>query len=114
MLLAIDSDEDFVNEKGVTVNSMLTFQSPSVKGTEFDTPEADRFAANSDASLGKQVLDIAMAQVEAIVEPDRTGNDIGRKSVTFICVHGSILAISVSLFVGTSFWAHRHVYSVNA
>jgi hypothetical protein len=33
-----------------------------------------------------------MAQIEAIVKPDGVGNDIGRESVAFVCVHSPILS----------------------
>jgi hypothetical protein len=54
----------------------------------------DRFAADSDASLGKEIFDIAVAQIEKIVEPDSVGKDIGWESMAFICVHGPRLPIS--------------------
>ena len=34
-----------------------------------------------------------MAEIETIVEPDSIGNDIGRESVAFICVHCLIVPI---------------------
>jgi len=33
-----------------------------------------------------------VAQVESVIQPDSVGNDIWRKSVAFVCIHGSILA----------------------
>ena len=54
-------------------------------------PEANRFATDSDASLGEQVFDISVTQVEAIVEPDGVRNDIGRESMAFVCIHWPIL-----------------------
>jgi len=53
MLLAIDLHEDFIDEEGVTITSVLSFQSAGINGSELDTPEADRFAADSDASLSQ-------------------------------------------------------------
>ena len=94
MLLAIDFDEDFVDEKGVTVAPELSLQSSSIYSAEFDTPEADGFATDSDASLSEQVFNIPVAQIESIVEPDGVTDDIWRKSVTFVCVHGPSLPIS--------------------
>lgn len=61
--------------------------------SELDTPETDRFATDGDAAFGQKVLYIPVAQVEAIVEPDRVGDDIGRESVTFIGIHPPILPI---------------------
>ena len=39
-------------------------------------------------------LDISMAEIESIVEPDGVADDIGRESVSFICVHPPSLPIS--------------------
>ena len=59
-------------------------------------PEADRFSGDDDSSLGQKILNISMAEIEAIVETDRIGNDIWWEAMAFICVHPSILAISGS------------------
>jgi hypothetical protein len=40
-----------------------------------------------------------MAEIEAVVEPDGVGDDIGRESVAFVDVHTPILPISASLVV---------------
>jgi len=53
MLLAIDPDKDFINVESVAVASVLSPQSPTVDRTELDTPETNRFSADSDASFGK-------------------------------------------------------------
>jgi hypothetical protein len=34
-----------------------------------------------------------MAEIEAIVEPNSIGNDIGREAVTFLCIHLPILPV---------------------
>jgi hypothetical protein len=67
VLLTVDPDKDFVNVEGVAVASVLPLQSPSVECPEVDAPKADCFSADGDASLGKQILNISMAQIEAIV-----------------------------------------------
>ena len=43
--------------------------------------------AHGYASLGEQVFYIAMTEVEAIVEPDGIGNDIGWESVALVDSH---------------------------
>ena len=96
MLLAIDLHEYFVDVEGVTVASVLSLQSPGVSGSELDTPEPDRFSANGDASLGQEVLEIAVTQVEAIVEPDGIGNDIWRESMTLVSIRDPIVSIRSS------------------
>ena len=62
MLLAVDlngpglrargNGEYLIDIEGVTVPSVLPFQSACINGTELDSPEADRFSGYSDASLG--------------------------------------------------------------
>ena len=94
MLLAVDVDEDFIDVEGIAVTSVFPFQPPGVKSTELDAPQADRFSADSYATLSKEILDVSVTQVEAIVEPDGVADDIGRESVSFICVHPPSLPIS--------------------
>ena len=53
--------EDFIDVESVAVAPALSFQSSGVEGTELDTPEADRFAANCNASFSEKVFDIAVA-----------------------------------------------------
>jgi hypothetical protein len=86
-----DPHEDFINEEGVAIASLAPLQSTSKNGSELDTPEANRLAADGDASFSHEIFDIPMAEVEAVIEPDSIGNYNWRKSVTFICVHASIL-----------------------
>jgi len=52
MLLAIDLDEDFINVNGISIATVLPLQASGIDGSEFDTPQADRFATDSDASFG--------------------------------------------------------------
>ena len=52
MLLAIDLHEGFIDEEGVAIASVVSFQSSGVHSSEFDAPETDRLAADSDTTLG--------------------------------------------------------------
>ena len=94
MLLAVDFDEYFINVKGGSTgpnsNALLNGSNPF----PFYTPEADRLSGNSDASLGQQVFDIAVTQIEAIVEPDGVGDDVRWKSVPLVSIHGPSVSIS--------------------
>ena len=56
MLHAIDLHEHLNEEKGFAIITMLAFQSSAVWGTELDTPEANRLAADSDAALCSEWL----------------------------------------------------------
>ena len=75
---------------------MFFIQSACINGTELDTPEADCLPAERDAAFCQQILDIPEAEVEAIVEPDGIGNDIGRDSVSLVGNHELTLAIPAS------------------
>src|SRR5205823_3132769 len=47
-------------------------------------PLADRLMADDDAPLGEQILNVAEAEVETKVQPDRVSDDLGREAVTSI------------------------------
>ena len=84
MLLTVDLHEDFVNEEGIAVASVLTLQSPCVLGTELDAPQTNGLIADGDAALGQQILYISMTEIESEVEPHGVLNDLRRESVTSV------------------------------
>ena len=94
MLLAVYFHEEFIDIEGIAVSTMLTLQAAGINGSEFDTPKPDRLSADSDASLSKEIFDITVAEIEAIVEPDGIADDIGGELVSFIGIHAPILSIS--------------------
>ena len=53
VLLAIDSDEHFIDVEGVAIASVLSLQSSSVNRSELNAPEADGFSANGDSTLSQ-------------------------------------------------------------
>ena len=93
MLHSIDPDEDFIDVESVAVAPVFSLQAARIYGSELDTPQTNRFSGYSDASFSQKVFNIPVTQIEAIVEPDCIGNDIGRESVALICVHKPILPI---------------------
>ena len=88
--------EDFVDEEGIAVTSVLTFQSPGVNGTEFYASKTDCLSADGDASFSEEIFDITVAEIETIIEPDRVTDDIWRESVPFVCIHRPILSKAVT------------------
>jgi hypothetical protein len=94
MMLAVDLDKDFINIEGITIASMLPLQSAGINRSEFDTPEPDRLSADSDTSLGEQVFNISVAEIESIVEQDCVGNDLRWESVTLVSSYPPILSKS--------------------
>jgi hypothetical protein len=91
MLLAIDFDEDFIDVEGIAVASVLSLQSSGVHSSEFYAPQTNRFSTDHDASLSENIFDIAMTQIEAIVQPDSVTDDVGWESVALVCIHHRII-----------------------
>ena len=79
-----DRDEYFVGEECVAKAAVPAPQSMRVPGPELVAPETDRFVGDEDAASGQDVLDVPMAQVEAVVESDGVLDDFGRKSVPLV------------------------------
>ena len=84
MLYPSDLHENLIKVEGIAVTLMPASKSPGVFWAEFDTPKSNRLVADCDTTLGHEILDIAAAQIEAMIEPDNVLNDLGRKSVTFV------------------------------
>ena len=88
--------KDFIDEECVAVASVLPFQSAGINGTEFDTPESDGFSADYDSALSQEIFDVSVTQVEPVVQLNRTADDVRRKSMSPVGVHGPVVSIAVS------------------
>ncbi len=53
-------------------------------GPNFVAPQSNRLVTHVDAAHGEQVFDVAVTEIETMVEPNRMLNDRGRKSVSFV------------------------------
>ena len=82
--LPVDRDEDLVDMPDITKPPFSTLESTPVIRTELPAPPADRFIGHLDTALGKEIFDIAEAQSESVVHPDRVADDLGRKSVAVV------------------------------
>jgi hypothetical protein len=51
---------------------------------EFLTPVTDCLIGEYNPTLGQQLFDIAITEGEALVEPHRVTDDLGRKAVTLV------------------------------
>jgi hypothetical protein len=69
---------------------ILNLDRPAQGGWGFGKPVV------GGAVLCEQIFDVSVDQVEATIEPDSVGDDIGRESVALICVHLANLSISAS------------------
>jgi hypothetical protein len=95
--------EDFIDAECITVASVFSFQATGIYCIEHDAPEANCSAADGNTSLGEKILDIAVNQVESVVEPDGVGDNIGWEvpTVTLEGIDATNLAISGS-YVGAT------------
>jgi hypothetical protein len=84
VLPALNLDEDFINKEGIAVTLVPAPKSPRILRAEFDTSQSDRLVVDPNTALGQKILDIAVAQIEAMIEPDNVLNDRWRKSVAII------------------------------
>src|SRR5262249_9761945 len=57
-------------------------------GPELYHPAPHRFIGDLDPALGKEVLDVAVAQGEAEAEPDRVLDDLGREAMAAVAEQG--------------------------
>ena len=65
MLLAIDSNEDFIQIPVIAQSTLPSLQFLGIVWTELMTPLADRLIGHDNSSLAKEILYVAEAQPEA-------------------------------------------------
>ena len=65
---------------------LLDLDTPAQSGRSFGKP------SNHDPAFGQQIFDITVAGIKSIVEPDSVGDDVRRKSVTFVSIHPQIIS----------------------
>jgi hypothetical protein len=83
-LLSSDLHEQLVNMLSIAQLGPLSSQGSGVLGSELQAPEANGFVSNNNATLGQDVLNVAKAQCESVVQPDGASNDLGRETVAFV------------------------------
>jgi hypothetical protein len=80
----VELNEDLVNEKSIAIATVISAQSAAVLRSESIAPKSNGFMRDGDRSLGQEIFDISMAQIEPEIEPDSVSNDFWRKSVALI------------------------------
>jgi hypothetical protein len=91
MLLAVDPDQDSIDVARIAIATALSLRSSDIARAELDAPQSVGFAADRNTMLGENIINIAMAAIEAIVEPDCVRNDVWWKAMAFVCFHRPIL-----------------------
>src|SRR5215471_17392962 len=89
MAFTIDGQEDFVKMPFVPWLGTSMLQLIRVVLPELQTPLADGLVGHRDAALEQDLLHIAVAQREAIIEPDAMADDLTGKAVIFVTFGGS-------------------------
>ncbi|HMB92989.1 MAG TPA: hypothetical protein VKP65_19215 [Rhodothermales bacterium] len=76
VLLAVDLHKNFISVESVSVALVPSLQPFGTFRSELDTPEADGFIADIDASFSRQILDIPEAEFAAVIQPNSMADDI--------------------------------------
>src|SRR5262245_8741566 len=84
MALTIDGEKHLIQVPLVPGLGASTLQLIGVVLPKFQTPLADGFMGDVDAALAQELFHVAIAQREAIIEPDPVANDLAGKAVIFI------------------------------
>ena len=82
--LTVDGDENLVQEPGISESTLASFQTPGILESELRTPLANGLVGHDNPSFGEQILDIAEAQPELVVEPNCVTDDFARIAVPVI------------------------------
>ena len=83
-LSAVDGDKHFVEMPPHVRPRPSSSQLAGNGGAELQSPTADRLVGHIDTSLGEHVLDVAVAQSEAEIEPDGLLDDDARIAVAVV------------------------------
>lgn len=79
-----DLDEYFIDIEGITKTVLPAFQTSSIPGPKFITPQADRFVAYDYTSFSEQIFNISMTKIESKVEPYSVLNNFRWGSIAFV------------------------------
>src|SRR5215470_6467400 len=86
MALPVDPQEHLVQVPLVTWLGAAVLQLIGVVLPKFQTPLADGFMGDVDAALAQELFHVAIAQREAIIEPDPVANDLAGEAVILVAL----------------------------
>ena len=97
LLLAVDSNEDFVQVSNIAEAALTPLQFSGIVRTELLTPESNRFIRDDDSAFGQKILNISEAQAETMVNPDGIADDSWWETMTVIArpvvLHGTSVSV---------------------
>jgi hypothetical protein len=97
LLLAIDSDEEFVQIPSITEASLFLFKTSGIVVSEFPAPLADGLVRNDYSTFGQKIFYITEAQTKAMVDPYGVADDFRRETVSSVTGSGAIHEMSLSV-----------------
>src|SRR5215467_11748607 len=89
MALAIDRQEHLIEMPFIARARPASLQLIGIILPKLATPLADGLMGHVDAALEQECLHVAVAQREAIIEPDAMANDFPREAVVLVAFGGS-------------------------
>jgi hypothetical protein len=96
LLQPFDSNKDLIQVPVVAEPALSSLQFPCIVRTEFLTPLPDRLIRHSESALGEKILDISEAQAEAMVNPHRIADKLGRETIARVTRPNAFHDISFS------------------
>jgi hypothetical protein len=97
LLLAVDSDEEFVQIPSITEASPFLLKTSRIVGSEFPAPLSDGFVRNNDSAFGQKTFHITEAQTEAMIDPNGVADDFRRETVSVVTGSGALHEMSLSV-----------------
>jgi hypothetical protein len=91
VLFALNFHEYFIYIKSVTIALVISAKFLGEFGSELRAPKPDSLIAHRNATLGQQILNISVTQIESVVEPNSVANYHGRESMALVSDHPRII-----------------------
>lgn len=84
---ALNADKQLVEVPGISLPAAPASQLPGVLQPKGLAPLTNRLVCHGDPTLGEQVLDVAKAEVEPVVQPHGVTDDLRREAVSSVARH---------------------------
>ena len=81
VLFALNFHEYFIYIESVTIAPVISAKSFREFGAELRAPKPDSLIAHRNTTLGQQILDISMTQIDSVLEPNGVANYRRRESM---------------------------------
>jgi hypothetical protein len=84
LLLAVDSDEDFIQLQDVAEATPTPLESSSIVRTELLTAVSNGFISDDDSTFGQEIFHIAETHARTMMNPDGMADDFDREAITVV------------------------------